>query len=162
MRRALREGIVTSRPGQLLLIVLILTSGCSERLTPARASTIIRHSKAFLSGAPESQPVFDQVTRLEAGPIGSEPGARNGDFCVAEFSYHWRPAGHPGVGEPGWPQREARVVLRRAGGSWAVDDERTRALLPSWPRLPKSPDAFGTADSDAGRDESPQDSKENR
>jgi hypothetical protein len=147
---------------QVLLIALILTSGCSERLTPARASTIIRHSKAFLSGAPESQPVLDKVTRLEAGPIGSEPGGRNGDSCVAEFSYHWRPAGPPRAGEHGGPQREARVVLRRAGGSWAIDDERTRALLPSWPRLPKSPDAFGPAASDAGHGKSPQDSKENR
>lgn len=144
---------------QLLPIALILMSGCSERLTPVRAGTIIRHSKAFLSGAPESQPVFDRVDRIDAGPTGSTAGGGGGDSCVVEFSYHWRPqAGVADFRE----EQKARVALGRAGGSWTVDDERTRALFPSWPQLPKSPNDLGTPGSDAGHGKSPKDSKEIR
>ncbi len=133
---------MTPRPRQLLLIALVMMSGCSERLTPARAGTIIRHSKAFLSGAPESQPVFDRVDRIDAGPAGSTGGGGDGDSCLVEFSYHWRP--QAGVAEFREEQK-ATVVLRRAGGSWAVGDERSHALIPSWPQLPGGPNPFGPA-----------------
>jgi hypothetical protein len=125
-----------------LLALCVLGVACSERLTPARAGTIIRHSKAFLSGPPESHPVFDRVSGLLAGSEGWTPESQEGDSYIAEFSYHW-PA-DPKTDGAGRPSSEltARVFLRRSGGSWAVDDDRSRTLVPSWPQLPKTPNPF--------------------
>jgi hypothetical protein len=38
----------------------------------------------------------------------------------------------------------ARVFLRRAPNGWAVDDERSKALVPTWPRLPAVPNPFSS------------------
>lgn len=116
-----------------------LAAGCSQRLTPARAGTIIRHSKAFLSGSVESHPVFDRVTALRTPDAAK---GDEGDSCIAEFSYHW-PAGSnsAGIGVPA-PQT-GRVYLRKSGEAWAVDDERSRTLIPSWPQLPAGSRPFG-------------------
>jgi hypothetical protein len=125
-----------------LLALCIFGIGCSERLTPSRAGTIIRHSKAFLSGSPESQPVFDGVSALLTGSGGSTPERQEGDSYIAEFSYHWpADANAGGVGRPVY-DLTARVFLRRSGNGWAVDDDRSKALVPSWPRLPKTPNPF--------------------
>jgi hypothetical protein len=115
----------------------LLAVGCSEPLTRSRAETIIRHSKAFLSGAPESQPVFGRVSRLLASNEGGKPERREADSYIAEFSYHWRNGSAEGGGRP-VEELTAAVVLRRSGGSWAVDDDRSRALVPSWPQLPRT------------------------
>lgn len=125
-----------------MLVLCVLAVGCSEPLTPSRAATIIRHSKAFLSGSPESQPVFDKVSALLTAAGDRTSGSQEGDSCIAEFSYHWlegRTA--EGAGQTS-SELTARVVLRRLGNSWAVDDERSRALVPSWPQLPRAPDLF--------------------
>lgn len=119
-----------------LLALCVVGVACSERLTPSRAGTILRHSKAFLSGPPESQPVFDRVSSLLPGPPGSTPKGQEGDSCLVVFTYHW-----PGPGGAS-PEVESKVVLRRTGGSWAVDDALTRAYVPSWPQLPRTPDPF--------------------
>jgi hypothetical protein len=126
----------------LLLALCVLGVGCSERLTPSRAGTIIRHSKAFLSGPPESHPVFDRVSALLVGSEGSMPDRQEGDSYIAEFSYHW-PEGlkADGARRP-VSELTARVFLRRSGNSWAVDDDRSRTLIPSWPQLPKTPTPF--------------------
>ena len=125
-----------------LVALCILGVGCSERLTLARAGTIIRHSKAFLSGAPESQPVFGRVSALLTGSKGWTPERQEGDSYIAEFSYHW-PEGPKAEGA-GRPVQEltASVVLRRLGNSWTVDDDLSRAFVPSWPQLPKTPNPF--------------------
>ena len=126
----------------VLLALCLLGVGCSDRMTPSRAGTIIRHSKAFLSGPPESLPVFDRVTALLTGPERSTQGPREGDSYIAEFSYHW-PEDPKAAGAPrGVLELTAKVVLRRSGDSWAVDDDRTRALDPSWPRLPRTLNPF--------------------
>jgi hypothetical protein len=133
--------------GALLLALVLLSAGCSERLTAARAGTVIRHSKAFLSGAPASDPVFDGVSslRMESG-YGEE-----GDSCVAEFSYHWPP--DPLARNAGSlsPELTASVYLRRYGGSWAVDDARSRSLVPSWPQLPRTSNPFSERAPDGPR-----------
>jgi hypothetical protein len=125
-----------------LLALCVLGVGCSERLTPARAGTIIRHSKAFLSGPPESHPVFDRVSVLLVGSEGRTPDRQEGDSYIAEFSYHW-PADlkTDGARQPS-AELTARVFLRRSGNSWAVDDDRSRTLIPSWPQLPKTTNPF--------------------
>lgn len=124
--------------GKFLLFSLVVVLGCSDRLTPARAGTIIRHSKAFLSGSPESQPVFDGVTRLSFASAGREKA----DSCVAEFSYHWRPDGRARRVEENATVLTASVFLRRSGNAWAVDDEQSRKLIASWPQLPRAPNPF--------------------
>lgn len=126
--------------GCALLVLGLLGTGCSEALTPARAGTIIRHSKAFLSGPPESLPVFDGVTALLPGSEGRTEGLE-GDSYVAEFSYHWPEGARTGASLPG-TRLTARIVLRRSGNGWAVDDERSRALVPTWPRLPATSSSF--------------------
>jgi hypothetical protein len=125
-----------------LLALCVFGVSCSERLTPARAATIIRHSKAFLSGAPESHPVFDKVTGLLGGGKGWSSERREGDSYVAEFSYHWpRDPRAERTGQPTW-ELKASVILRRLGNSWAVDDDKSRAFIPSWPQLPRTPNPF--------------------
>jgi hypothetical protein len=119
-----------------LLALCVLGLGCSERLTPSRAATIIRHSKAFLSGPPESHPVFDGVSALLAGTEGGAAEREEGDSYIAVFTYHWPDPESGGSGRFA-PELTAKVVLRRLGNSWAVDDNHSRALDPSWPRLPK-------------------------
>jgi hypothetical protein len=127
-----------------LLAICVLGLGCSERLTPSRAGTIIRHSKAFLSGSPESHPVFDKVTALFTGSEGWTPERQEGNSYIADFSYHWpEDPKAEGVGRP-VPELTARVVLRRLGNSWAVDDDQSRALVDSWPQLPKTPNPFSS------------------
>ncbi len=129
-------------PGLALFAVAILGVGCSEPLTPARAGTIIRHSKAFLSGPPESLPVFDGVTALLPGSEGSRAGQDEGDSYVAEFAYHWPDGAKTGgAGLPG-TRLTARIVLGRSGNGWAVDDDRSRELVPTWPRLPAASSSF--------------------
>ncbi len=125
-----------------LLALCVFGVGCSERLTPSRAGTIIRHSKAFLSGPPESHPVFDKVSALLTGSEGATPERQEGDSYIVEFSYHWPE--DPKAEESGRPIPEltARVFLRRLGNSWAVDDDRSRTLVPSWPQLPRTPSPF--------------------
>jgi hypothetical protein len=113
------------------MALALLTAGCSEKLTPDRAGTVIRHSKAFLSGAPASDPVFDGVSSLH---MDSE----DGDSCVAEFSYHWPPDPRARNSDSLAPRLTVRVYLRRYGGSWAVDDARSRTLVSSWPQLPRT------------------------
>ena len=122
-----------------LLVLCALSVGCSERLTSSRAATIIRHSNAFLSGPPESQPVFDGVSALLVGTAGWTPNRQEADSYIAEFSYHWPEGPRAGTTLQPIPKLTARVVLGRSGNGWAVDDNRTRALIPSWPRLPKTP-----------------------
>ena len=125
-----------------LLVLCALAVGCSDRLTPSRAGTIIRHSKAFLSGSPESQPVLDRVSSLLTGSKGLTPARQEGDSCVAVIVYHWpERAVVGGSGRPG-PDLTAMIVLSRSGNGWAVDDERSRALTPSWPQLPRTPNPF--------------------
>jgi hypothetical protein len=137
------------RRGWLLLLCLLaliaFSAGCSERLTPSRAGTIIRHSKAFLSGTLESQPVFDGVSALLTGAQGGTPARQEGDSYVAEFSYHWRPDPKNRIAGNTVPMLKASVVLRRLGNSWAVDDEQSRALIPSWPQLPRDTNPFSSA-----------------
>ncbi len=124
--------------GVALLAIGVVVVGCSERLTPSRAATIIRHSGAFLSGSPESHPAFDGVTALLKGTEGWTPGREEGDSYIAEFSYHWA-SGPGGEGRGQAPaELTSRVVLRRLGNSWHVDDDQTRALVPSWPKLPRT------------------------
>lgn len=122
-----------------LLAICLVGLGCSERLTPARAGTIIRHSKAFLSGVPETQPVFDGVSALLSESGGSPPEGKEGDAYIAQFSYHWpaRPSSS-GATQP-FLELTAKIFLRRAGNGWAVDDDRSRTLVPSWPQLPRTP-----------------------
>ncbi len=127
--------------GALLLALALLPAGCSEKLTPARAGTVIRHSKAFLSGAPASDPIFDGVSSLRMESVYGE----DGDSCLAEFSYHWPPDPRTPNSALLPPALTARVYLRRFGGSWAVDDERSRTLVPSWPQLPRTPNPFSDA-----------------
>jgi hypothetical protein len=133
------------RLGVSLLALVALSAGCSERLTPSRAGTIIRHSKAFLSGPPEAQPVFDGVSALAAGTEGWTPERQEGDSYIAEFSYHWQPDRKNPTAGTTVPRLKASLVLRRLGNSWAVDDEQSRALVPSWPQLPREPNPFGSA-----------------
>jgi hypothetical protein len=120
-----------------LVALCLLAVGCSERLTLSRAGTIIRHSKAFLSGAPESQPVFGRVSGLQAAIEGGTPERREADSYIASFTYHWPVGSAGGSGRP-VQELTAAVVLSRSGGSWAVDDGRSKALVPSWPQLPKT------------------------
>ncbi len=122
----------------MLLALVLLSAGCSEKLTPARAGTVIRHSKAFLSGAPASDPIFDGVRSLHMESAYGEEG----DSCVAEFSYHWPPDPRARNAGSLSPELTARVHLRRYGGSWAVDDARSRTLAPSWPQLPRTFNPF--------------------
>ena len=126
--------------GCALLALCILGLGCSEPLTPSRAGTIIRHSKAFLSGPPESLPVFDGVTALLPGSGGRAEG-QEGDSYVAEFSYHWPEGAKTGASLPG-TRLTARIVLRRSGNGWAVDDDRSKELVSTWPRLPAASSPF--------------------
>ena len=121
-----------------LLALCVFSAGCSERLTPSRAGTIIRHSKAFLSGPPESLPVFDRVSALLPAPEDRTPEGQEADSYIAEFSYHWPEDPKAEGAGRGGSERTARVVLRRSGNGWDVDDERSRALDPSWPRLPRT------------------------
>ena len=120
------------------LAFLVASSGCSDRMTPARAATILRHSKAFLSGAPESQPVLDAVTSVM---METAPDGREGDTCVAVFSYHFPPLPGASGGQLTVPLT-ASVYLRRSGAAWAVDDARSKSLLPSWPQLPRTQRPF--------------------
>lgn len=138
-----------STRGALLLALALLPAGCSEKLTPTRAGTVIRHSKAFLSGAPASDPAFDGISSLRMESAYGEAG----DSCLAEFSYHWPP--EPRSGNPGSlsPALTARVYLRRYGGSWAVDDARSRTLVPTWPRLPRTSNPFSDAAPRSPREE---------
>ena len=108
-------------------------------MTPARAATILRHSKAFLSGAPESDPVLDGVSSVTMEPAA---GDREPDTGVVAFTYHWPPP--PGAGGSGQftVVLTASVYLRRTGAAWAVDDTRTKALVPSWPQLPRTQRPF--------------------
>lgn len=140
--RSLLSRQMLGRREVALLALCVFGVGCSERLTPSRAGTIIRHSKAFLSGPPESHPVFDRVSALVAGSEGWTPEGQEGDSYIAEFSYHW-PEGPlaEGAGRP-VSELTARVFLRRSGNGWAVDDDRSRALIPSWPQLPRTPTPF--------------------
>jgi hypothetical protein len=124
--------------GAVLLALALLPAGCSEKLTPARAGTVIRHSKAFLSGAPASDPVFDGVTSLRMESAYGEAG----DSCVVEFSYHWPPDPRARNSSSLSPELTVRVYLRRYGGSWSVDDARSRTLVPSWPQLPRTSNLF--------------------
>jgi hypothetical protein len=125
-----------------LLLLLAMSVGCSERLTPSHAGTIIRHSKAFLSGSPESHPVLDGVTALLKGSEGWTPERQEGDSYVAQISYHWPLT--DGARDSGQPVATltASVVLHRLGNSWAVDDDGTKALIPSWPQLPRTLNPF--------------------
>ena len=132
------------RGAAVLLALVLLSAGCSERLTPARAGTVIRHSKAFLSGAPASDPVFDAISSLRVESAYGETG----DSCVAEFSYHWPPDPRARNGGSLSPELTARVYLRRYGGSWSVDDARSRTLVPSWPRLPRTSNPFSDGGSE--------------
>ena len=119
--------------------LLLGSVGCSDRMTPARAATILRHSKAFLSGAPESDPVLDGVSSVTMEPA---PGGREPDTCVAVFSYHWPPPrGTGGAGQPVM-SLTASAYLRRSGAGWTVDDARSRTLVPSWPQLPRTQRPF--------------------
>ena len=132
-----------------LLTLCVVGVACSERLTPSRAGTILRHSKAFLSGPPQSQPVFDRVSSLLPGPPGSTPKGQEGDSCLVVFAYHWPEGSKQGALGGASPELESKVVLRRTGGSWAVDDVLTRAYVPSWPQLPRTPDPFPSVGSPA-------------
>jgi hypothetical protein len=108
-------------------------------MTPARAATILRHSKAFLSGAPESAPVLDGVSSVEMEPAA---GGRKPDTCVVVFTYHWpSPRGAGAAGLLAVPLT-ASAYLRRSGAAWTVDDVRTRTLVPSWPQLPRTQRPF--------------------
>jgi hypothetical protein len=108
-------------------------------MTPVRAATILRHSKAFLSGAPENQPVLDGVSSVTMEPT---PGGREPDTCLAVFSYHFPPpSGAGGPAQLAVPLT-ARAYLRRSGAAWAVDDERSKTLIPSWPQLPRTSRPF--------------------
>ena len=121
------------------IALLLGSAGCSDRMTPARAATILRHSKAFLSGAPESQPVLDGVTSVE---METAHDGRDSDSCVAVFSYHFpSPPGASGAGQLAKPLT-ASVYLRRSGAAWAVDDARSKILIPSWPQLPRTSRPF--------------------
>ena len=125
-------------PG-VIAAILLASAGCSDRMTPARAATILRHSKAFLSGTPESQPILDGVSS-----VTMEPGAggSDSDSCVAVFSYHFAPPGAAGgAGQLAAPLT-ASVYLRRSGAAWTVDDERSKTLIPSWPQLPRTSRPF--------------------
>jgi hypothetical protein len=130
------------RPEVALLALCVFGAGCSERLTPSRAGTIIRHSKAFLSGPPESHPVFDRLSALLTGSEGRTPERQEGDSYIAEFSYHWPEDPKAAGAGRGVSELTARVFLRRSGNGWAVDDDRSRVLDPSWPRLPRTPNSF--------------------
>lgn len=125
-----------------LLALCVFSAGCSERLTPSRAATIIRHSKAFLSGPPESHPVFDRVSALLPGSEGRAPERQEEDSYIAEFSYHWPEDPKAKGAGLGGSELTARVVLRRSGNGWDVDDDRSRALDPSWPRLSRTSRSF--------------------
>jgi len=109
-------------------------------MTRPRAETILRHSKAFLSGSPATQPVLDRVTELVAGS-GKQDGEPGQDgSCVAEFDYHYlSPTARIGSSESAGLRLKGRAVLRRLTNGWTVDDEATRALTPTWPQLPKVP-----------------------
>lgn len=135
--------------GALLLALALLPAGCSEKLTPGRAGTVIRHSKAFLSGAPASDPVFDGISSLRMESAYGEAG----DSCLVEFSYHWPT--DPKLRNFGSlsPPLTARVYLRRYGGSWAVDDARSRTLMPTWPQLPRTSNPFSDAAPGSPREE---------
>lgn len=125
-----------------LLALCVFCLSCSERLTPSRAGTIIRHSKAFLSGSPESHPVFDGVSALLAGVERSTPERDESDSYIAVFTYHWPEERESEAAGRSAPELTARAVLRRSGNSWAVDDNQSRALDPSWPRLPRTLSSF--------------------
>lgn len=121
------------------MALLLGSAGCSDRMTPARAATILRHSKAFLSGAPESDPVFDGVSSVAMEPAAD---GRDSDACVAVFTYHFPPSrGAGGAGQIAAPLT-ASAYLRRSGAAWTVDDARTRTLIPSWPQLPRTQRPF--------------------
>jgi hypothetical protein len=128
---------------EALLALALSISGCSERLTPSRAATIIRHSKAFLSGAPESMPVFDGISGLFPSSERGTSGTQEADTCIAEFSYHWPIDPRARSSARTEARLTARVVLRRLGNGWAVDDRQSRTLVPSWPQLPRTPSPLG-------------------
>jgi len=144
-RRAPRSRQPLGRGKIWLLALCVVGVACSERLTPSRAATVIRHSKAFLSGPPESQPVFDRVSALLSGSQGGTPERQEGDSCVAVFSYHWPADPKPDGAGRALAELEARVVLRRTGNSWAVDDHLSRLLVPSWPQLPRTANPFSSS-----------------
>jgi hypothetical protein len=128
--------------GSILGVVaafLLASAGCSDRMTPARAATILRHSKAFLSGAPESDPVLDSVSSVTLEPAAD---GRESDACVAVFTYHWPASRGSGVSGQFATPLTASAYLRRSGASWTVDDARTRTLIPSWPQLPRTQRPF--------------------
>ena len=108
-------------------------------MTRPRAETILRHSKAFLSGSPATQPVLDGVTALVAGSGTPSGDPEQDGACVAEFDYHYPEDGRTGGSGAAGLRLKARAVLRRLTNGWTVDDEATRALTPTWPQLPKVP-----------------------
>jgi hypothetical protein len=88
--------------------------------------------------------MFDRVTALLPGTEGRTPQGEEGDSYIVEFSYHWpEPPAADGTTRPA-VELTARVFLRRAPNGWAVDDERSKALVPTWPRLPAVPNPFSS------------------
>jgi len=132
--RTFRSGLIG-----VTAVILLGSAGCTDRMTPARAATILRHSKAFLSGAPESAPVLDGVSsvEMEPGAGGHEP-----DTCVVVFTYHWPSPRRADAAGQLEATLTASVYLRRSGATWTVDDERSRTLIPSWPQLPRTSRPF--------------------
>jgi hypothetical protein len=120
------------------MVAALLAVACSDRLTTSRAATILRHSKAFLSGPPESQPVFDGVTSLLSGT----PEHQESDSYLVSFKYHWPPNPQGAAEGRASLTLTASVVLRRVANGWAVDDQLSRDLVPSWPQLPRSQSLF--------------------
>lgn len=116
--------------------ILLGSAGCADRMTPARAATILRHSKAFLSGAPESGPILDGVSSVATEPAGDP------DQCLVVFTYHWPPPRGAGAAGQLAPPLTASAYLRRSGAAWAVDDARSRTLISSWPQLPRTSRPF--------------------
>ncbi|HJW13779.1 MAG TPA: hypothetical protein VJ776_03735 [Thermoanaerobaculia bacterium] len=92
-----------------------------------------------MSGAPGSDPALDGVSSVTMEPAAGGGGP---DSCVVVFTYRWPPRPGAGGAEQLAVPLTASAYLRRSGAAWAVDDVRSRTLVPSWPQLPRTPRPF--------------------
>ena len=97
-----------------LLLLCAVASGCSDRLTPARAATVIRHSGAFLSAGSPKRSLSSTGCPRSQRRGGAESGWFRSRFVADCTSWPGRNASQTLMGSVG--------CSRRSPNGWAVDD----------------------------------------